>query len=70
MCRGNACMYERSLISVACGVGRAYMPGLERPELRLGTLSFGSPDMCVPLFRVSVPFPVFLLVCGYDPFQY
>ena len=30
LCKGNARMYDRSLLTLARGVGRGFMPGLER----------------------------------------
>ena len=30
VCKGNARMYDRSLLTLARGVGRGFMPGLER----------------------------------------
>ena len=30
LCQGNACMYDRSVLLVASGVGRVFMPGLDR----------------------------------------
>ena len=31
LCKGNARMYDRSLLTLARGVGRGFMPGLDRP---------------------------------------
>ena len=30
LCRGDTRMYDRSLLALARGVGRGFMPGLER----------------------------------------
>ena len=36
LCRGNARMYDRSLLTLVQGVGRGFMPGLERAINEVG----------------------------------
>ena len=43
LCKGNARMYKRSLHTLARGVGRGFMPGLERAIDNAGDVLFRPP---------------------------
>ena len=60
-CPGNARMYDGSLLSVAHGVGRRYVPGLERAMDQAGCV-YPTP-VIVSHVGVVAPSFSFLLVC-------
>ena len=65
LCRGNACMYDRSLISVARGVGRGFLPGFDRAVDDAGDV-YSRPSLdCRPVVLGVLGLLSFYLVSGF-----
>ena len=63
--QGDACMYDRSIISVTRGLGRGFMPGLVRAVDETEMFSLGVSWTVVPFCRCSVSFPLLLFFSGF-----